>query len=299
MSVLVWDEVGSRTYETGVDHGVLYLPDSTNQYVNAYVWNGLTAVSESSEGGEPEALYADNIKYLELVSAEEKGLSISAYTYPPEFEQCDGTAEPVKGLKIGQQTRKKFGFVYRTKVGNDVDGEDHGYKLHLCYGCLAAPTEREYATINDSPEAIEFSWDISCTPVVVNSNYKNAAILTVDSTLFETEAEKAALKALEDALFGTENGSARLPMPAEVITLLTPGTPTTYHTVSFNMGGHGATVPSQRVADGAYATRPADPTAEGWTFGGWYTSDGLTTAFDFDSQIEADTTIYAKWTEAN
>lgn len=222
MAVLQWDQVGERTYETGVDRGVLYIPDSTGAYVNAYVWNGLTSVSESSEGGEPEALYADNIKYLELVSAEEKKLRISAYTYPDEFEQCDGTATPIKGMKIAQQIRKKFGFVYRTKVGNDVDGEDHGYKLHLCYGCLAAPTEREYATINDSPEAIEFSWDISCTPVVVNSNYKNTAIITVNSADFQTEKEQDALTALEDALFGTESESAYLPTPADVITLLTP-----------------------------------------------------------------------------
>lgn len=223
MAVLEWDAVGSRTYETGVDHGVLYLPDQTGAYANAYVWNGLTSVSESSEGGEPEALYADNMKYLELVSNEDKNLSISAYTYPDEFEQCDGTASPVKGLKAAQQVRKKFGFVYRTKIGNDVDGEDHGYKLHLCYGCLAAPSEREYTTINDSPEAIEFSWDVSLTPAAM-TGYKPTSILTVDSTQFVTTAEKAALTALEDALFGTSSESAYLPTPDTVKSLLTPAT---------------------------------------------------------------------------
>lgn len=225
---LEWDAFGSRTYETGVDHGVLYLPDSSGAYTNAYVWNGLTSVSESSEGGEPEALYADNIKYLELVSAEDKSLSISAYTYPEEFEECDGTRSPVKGLKISQQTRKKFGFSWRTKVGNDDKGDEYGYKLHLAYGCLAAPTEREYATVNDSPEAIEFSWDVSCTPVAI-SGYKDAAILTVNSFDFTTDEEKAALAALEEALYGDEAGTQQpyLPTPAKVIELLTPAEPPT------------------------------------------------------------------------
>lgn len=226
MPTLEWDKTGSRTYETGVDQGVLYLPDATGAYANAYVWNGLTAVSESSEGGEPEPLYADNMKYLELVSAEDKNLSISAYTYPDEFEECDGTASPanIKGLKIAQQARKKFGFSYRTKIGNDQDGDDHGYKIHLCYGCLAAPTEREYATINDSPEAIEFSWDVSCTPEKM-TGYKPTAVLTVDSTGFTTDAEKAALQALLDALYGTDDTNAYLPLPNKVLELLTPVTP--------------------------------------------------------------------------
>ena len=161
MAALTWDDVGDKLYETGVDHGVLYLPDSSGVYNTGFAWNGLTTVTESPTGAEPSAQYADNIKYLNLVSAEEFGGTIEAFTYPEEFAQCDGTELPSPGVALGQQIRKMFGMSYRTKVGNDVDGMDFGYKLHLLYGALAAPSEKAYATVNDSPEAISFSWDIS------------------------------------------------------------------------------------------------------------------------------------------
>lgn len=222
MTRLAWDAVGQRFYETGVDRGVLYLP-TTGVYSAGYAWNGLTGVTESPSGAEATPQYADNIKYLNLVSAEEFGGTIEAYTYPDEFAQCDGSAEPVAGLSVGQQSRKTFGLSYRTKVGNDVDGGDHGYKLHLVYGCLAAPSEKAYTTVNESPEAMTLSWEFTTTAVEV-PNLKPSASLTVDSRDFTTEAEKEALALLEDALWGplTGVGTPRLPLPAEVITLLTP-----------------------------------------------------------------------------
>ncbi len=224
MARLVWDEVGKRFYETGVDHGVLYIPTSAGVYSTGVAWNGLTAVTESPSGAEATPQYADNINYLNLVSVEEFGGTIEAFTYPDEFGQCDGTAEPIPGLRVGQQSRKTFGLSYRTKVGNDVDGSDHGYKLHLVYGCLAAPSEKAYATVNDTPEAMALSWEFTTTAVEV-PNLKPSALLTVLSTDFTTEPQKAALTALEDALYGTSDGGGtgpRLPLPAEVITLLTP-----------------------------------------------------------------------------
>jgi hypothetical protein len=222
MTRLVWDTVGERFYETGVDRGVLYIPVA-GEYTTGYAWNGLTAVTESPSGAEATPQYADNIKYLNLVSAEEFSGTIEAFTYPDEFAQCDGSASPVAGLRVGQQARKTFGLSYRTKVGNDVDGGDHGFKLHLVYGCLAAPSERAYATVNDSPEAMTFSWEFSTTAVDV-PNLKPAASMTVDSRDFTTPEQMAALEALEDALWGpsTGVGTPRLPLPAEVITLLTP-----------------------------------------------------------------------------
>jgi hypothetical protein len=217
MSRLKWDQVGERTYETGVDHGVLYLPDNTGVYTKGVPWNGLTTVTESPSGAEASPQYADNIKYLNLVSAEEFGGTIEAFTYPEEFAECDGTAVPAVGVYVGQQNRKLFGLSYRTRFGNDVSGTDYGYKLHLAYGLLAAPSERAYGTINDSPEAIALSWEFSSTPVEV-PGLKPSAILTINST----EVAADALSDLEDLLYGVEGTGgavARLPLPAEVIAL--------------------------------------------------------------------------------
>lgn len=217
MAVLTWDGTGERLYETGVDRGVLYIP-TNGVYDTGYAWNGLTAVTESPSGAEATALYADNIKYLNLVSAEEFGATIEAYTYPDAFALVDGTARPSAGVSIGQQTRKTFGFSYRTRLGNDVSGADFAYKLHLVYGALAAPSEKAFATINDSPEAITFSWEVTTTPVPV-TGLKPTAIITIDSS----KVSAANLQALEDALYGTAGTNARLPLPDEVIAIFAGG----------------------------------------------------------------------------
>lgn len=225
MAKIVWDAIGEHLYETGVDHGVLYQVNDQGAYVNGVAWNGLTNISESPSGAEPQKLYADNMNYLTMYSAEEFGLTIEAYTYPEEFEQNDGSASPVDGVTVGQQTRKPFGLCYRTKVGNDVKGDDFGYKLHLVYGCRAAPSERGYATINDSPEAISFSWEVSTTPVQI-AGFEPSALLVIDSTKFTAEADKAKLTTLENMLYGTEasgnnEGTApTLPLPITVLTTL-------------------------------------------------------------------------------
>lgn len=219
MTQLAWDQVGERLYETGVDHGVLYIPDVAGDYSNGYAWNGLVSVTESPTGAEASPQYADNIKYLNLVSAEEFGATVEAFTYPKEFGQCDGTASPEAGIYVGQQSRKSFGLAYRTRVGNDLNGSDHGYKLHLIYGALAAPSEKAYNTINDSPEALTFSWELSTTPVGVGQiegvDYKPTASITIDST----EVDEVSLVELEEILFGTSGTDPRLPLPAEVISL--------------------------------------------------------------------------------
>lgn len=215
MAKLVWDATGERKYETGVRNGVLYVMDASGTYPKGVAWNGLTAVTESPSGAEATALYADDVKYLNLISAEEFGATIEAYTYPDEFAQCNGEASLVNGVTIGQQPRKTFGMAYRTVLGNDVENESYGYKLHLIYGAVASPSEKAYATINDSPEAITFSWELKTTPVVVNG-FKPTASLTIDST--KANAEK--LTALEDILFGSESGEARLPLPNEIATLM-------------------------------------------------------------------------------
>jgi hypothetical protein len=214
MTALTWDEVGKRLYETGVDHGVLYLPDETGNYEDGVAWNGLTTVTESPSGAESNPQYADNIKYLNLVSAEEFGATIEAFTYPEEFGQCDGTVAPSPGIALGQQGRKQFGLSYRTRVGNDLDGTEHGYKLHLIYGALAAPSEKAYATINDSPEAIAFSWEVTTTPVQV-TDHKPTALLTIDST----QVDGAILDDLLAILYGDAGVDARLPLPDEIIGL--------------------------------------------------------------------------------
>ena len=215
MAKLVWDATGERKYENGVRNGVLYVMDESGTYPKGVAWNGLTAVTESPSGAEATALYADDVKYLNLISAEEFGATVEAYTYPDEFAQCNGEASLVDGVTIGQQPRKTFGMAYRTVLGNDVENESYGYKLHLIYGAVASPSEKAYATINDSPEAITFSWELKTTPVVVNG-FKPTASLTIDST--KANAEK--LAALEDILFGSESGEARLPLPNEIATLM-------------------------------------------------------------------------------
>ena len=218
MSKLVWDKTGERLYETGVKQGVLYLLGSGGTYTKGVAWNGLTNVTESPSGAEATPLYADDIKYLNLMSTEEFGGTIEAYTYPDEFAECDGSASLANGVYIGQQARKTFGFCYRTTLGNDVDNNNYGYKLHLVYGALASPSEKAYGTINDSPEAITFSWEFSTTPVNV-TGHKPTASITIDST--KVNAEK--LAALEKILYGDDADSteARLPLPDEVAQIMT------------------------------------------------------------------------------
>lgn len=212
MAKIVWDEIGKRYYETGVSQGVLYVQDTTGNYPTGVAWNGLITVNESPSGAEPTPLYADDIKYLNLMSAEEFGASIEAYTYPEEFALCDGTQELATGIIVGQQTRKPFGLCYKTRVGNDTDGVDHGYKLHLIYGALASPSQKSYSTINDNPDAITFSWDVKTTPVAV-TGMKPTATIVIDST----KVEAANLEALENILFGDAEGEARLPLPDEIL----------------------------------------------------------------------------------
>lgn len=215
MSKLTWDKTGERYYETGVKNCALYVRNSDGSYPSGVAWNGITAVTESPSGAEASPLYADDIKYLNLVSTEELGGTIEAYTYPDEFAECDGSAELVTGVMLGQQVRKTFGLAYKTTLGNDTEGNDHGYKLHLIYGCLAAPSEKAYATINDSPEAITFSWEFTTTPVEV-AGFKPTANITIDST----KVDAAKLKAFEEVLFGSDDAEPKLPLPNEVAQLL-------------------------------------------------------------------------------
>lgn len=214
MSKLVWDQTGERFYETGVKQGVVY-PQENGEYPAGVAWNGLTAFTESPSGAEATPLYADDIKYLNLMSNEEYGFSVEAYTYPDEFAACNGEAELVAGVSLGQQARKSFGFSCKTTLGNDVKGNEYGYKLHIIYNCLAAPSEKSYATINDSPEAITFSWECSTTPVNV-TGFKPTASITIDST--KVDATK--LAALEAVLYGSESEEPRLPLPDEIATLM-------------------------------------------------------------------------------
>lgn len=218
MPKLTWDNTGERIFETGVKQGVLYPIQSDGKYTKGVAWNGLTAVTESPSGAEATALYADDIKYLNLLSNEEFGATIEAYTYPDEFAECDGSAELATGVMIGQQKRKTFGLCYRTTIGNDVEGNDYGYKLHLVYGCLAAPSEKGYSTINDNPDAITFSWEVSTTPVNVEG-FKPTSQITIDST----KADPTKLAALEAVLYGGAETEAKLPLPDEVATLMSAG----------------------------------------------------------------------------
>lgn len=215
MAKLAWDQIGERLYETGVDRGVLYLRGSNGSYTTGIPWNGLTTVTESPTGGEANPQYADNIKYLNLFSAEEFEGTIEAFTYPDEFMLCDGTAEPADGVYISQQVRRSFGFSYRTLIGNDVDGTDFGYKIHLVYGAMASPSEKSRTTVNDTPEAINFSWGITTTPEYAGEDLKPTAHITIDST----KVTAPQLAALEELLYGTEAEESTLPTPVEVIAL--------------------------------------------------------------------------------
>ena len=218
MARLTWDEIGERFYETGIDHGVLYIPDVGGIYATGVSWNGLISVTESPSGAEPSAQYADNIKYLNLYSAEEFAATLEAFTYPPEFQAFDGLGEPAgaAGMAVGQQSRGVFGLSYRTIVGNDLEANDHAYKLHLVYGCQASPSEKAFTTVNNSPEPVPLSWEIATTPAPM-TGFKPTSLITVDSRA----ADPTALSALEDTLYG-ELGDPSLPTPDEVVALLTP-----------------------------------------------------------------------------
>lgn len=226
MSRLIWDNIGERLYENGISKGVLYPQAVDGAYNNGVAWNGLTGVTESPSGAEATPLYADDIKYLNMISAEDLGVTIEAYTYPNEFAQCDGSVAIANGVMIGQQTRKAFGLAYKTNLGNDIEGAAHGYKLHLLYGATAAPSEKGYSTVNDSPEAITFSWEVNTTPVPV-TGFKPTALVVIDST----KTTEGKLAALETILYGKDpttpeglDGVApRLPLPNEIITLMSAG----------------------------------------------------------------------------
>lgn len=239
MTALTWDGVGERLYETGIDHGVLYIPDEDGVYNNGVAWNGLTSISEKPSGAEPNAQFADNIKYLNLFSAEEFGATVEAFTYPDEFAQFDGIATPTPGVHVGQQARGSFGLSYRTKVGNDIEGDDLGYKLHLIYGATASPSEKAYNTINDSPEAIAFSWEITTIPVLV-SGLKPTSIVVIDSTKVDPDD----LAALELILYGTIGVDPALPLPAVVVAMFTGGVTevTAVNAPTYNAGTHVVTI---------------------------------------------------------
>jgi hypothetical protein len=243
MAPLTWDQVGERLYETGVDHGVLYQLDPTGDYVDGVAWNGLTTVTESPSGAESNKQYADNTVYVNLISAEEFGGTIEAFTYPDEFAENDGTVVVGGGVAIGQQGRKPFGLCYRTLKGNDTQGQDHGYKLHLVYGAQASPSEKAYATVNDSPEAIAFSWDFSTTPVPVTGR-RPTSLIVIDST----KVDAGALGTLEDVLYGTDADDARLPLPAEVLAMFTGTTTdlrlTGANAPAYNPATHVVTLPA-------------------------------------------------------
>lgn len=240
MTALVWDQIGERLYETGVDHGVLYLPDAGGVYNTGFAWNGLYTVTEAPTGAEANPQYADNMKYLNLYSLEEFKGTIEAFTYPPEFAECDGYSVPQPGITVGQQTRKPFGFSYRTLLGNDLEQTDFAYKLHLIYGCMASPSEKAYNTINESPEAITFSWEVSTTPVPVTGMKPTASIVITSN-----EVDPTALAELEDMLYGTVGDEPQLPMPDTVLALfagtLTLATPTE---PAFNSGTETITIPT-------------------------------------------------------
>lgn len=221
MSKLVWDKAGERIYETGIDRVVLYpFGTEAGTYAPGVAWNGITAINESPSGGEASPLYADNTKYLNLMSNEELGLGIEAYTYPDEFAECDGSAKIATGMYAGQQTRKHFGLCYRTLKGNDQVGTDLGYVIHLVYDCLASPSEKAYSTVNDSPEAISFSWDASTIPVDVDDEHKKSAAIKIDSTEFNTEELKAKLKQIEDALYGSDEKEPTLLKPDAIAAII-------------------------------------------------------------------------------
>jgi hypothetical protein len=264
MTALTWDQVGEKVYEAGVDRGVLYLADESGDLTDSHAWNGLVTVTESPSGAESNKQFADNIAYLNLLSAEEFGATIEAFTYPEAFAECDGTVFAAPGVAVGQQGRKGFGLCYRTKIGNDVDGTNAGYKLHLVYGCLASPSEKAYGTINDSPEAITFSWDLATTPVPAGDDLNPTSLLVVDST----KVDAGDLSDLEDLLYGTVGDDGRLPTPEEVIavfgaglTSVDLGTPANQPT--YNAGTHVVTLPAvtgvQWKINGVNKTAGAQP----------------------------------------
>jgi hypothetical protein len=237
MAILTWDNVGERFYETGVDKGVLYMPDSQGAYINGVAWNGLTSVSESPLGAESNPQYADNIKYLNLISAEEFSATLEAFTYPDEFAAYDGLATPTAGVTVGQQPRKTFGLSYRTLMGNDLEGNEFGYKIHLIYGCQASPSEKAYNTVNDSPEAITFSWEVSTTPAPVTGS-KPTSVITIDST----KVDATALSTLEDFLYGTAGTDPSLPTPDDVVALFS-GSVTEVTPTEPGAAGNDVTIP--------------------------------------------------------
>lgn len=239
MAELKWDKVGERYFETGVDHGVLYLPDANGDYVDGVAWNGLVSVTESPSGAEASPQYADNIKYLNLVSAEEFGGTIEAFQSPVEFDQCDGSASPFPGVSVSQQSRKSFGLSYRNLIGNDTQGTDFGEKIHLVYGALAAPSEKSRATVNDSPEAVTFSWEFTTTPVEV-PGLKPSAHITVDSRTVAS----AGFASLKAALYGTAGADPRLPLPAEVFAMFSEGGLTVVNPTKPTQSGATITIPS-------------------------------------------------------
>lgn len=244
MTALTWDNTGERLYETGVDHGVLYPRDSDGVYSLGVAWNGLTTITESPAGADATPTYADNIKYLNLISVETFDATINAYTYPDEWAACDGSEEPVSGVMVGQQSRQTFGLCYRTRIGNDIDGTDHGYKLHLVYGATAKPSQKAYASINDQPSAIDFGWDITTIPVAV-TGLKPTASMTIDST----KVDAGNLADLELILYGTTGVDPRLPLPDEVITIMTSGLTNVDlaaagHYPTYNTGTHTVTYPA-------------------------------------------------------
>ena len=244
MTRVTWDNTGERLYETGVDRGVLYIPNGSGVYDNGVAWNGLTTVTESPSGADSTALYADNMKYLALVAAETFGGTLEAYTYPVEFNQFDGIAIPQTGVYVGQQARKTFGLCYRTKLGNDLLGNAYGYKLHMVWGCTAAPAEKAYATINDSPEAVTFSWEISTTPVAAGGSLLPTSLMVVDST----KVNSTKLSTLEDLLYGTAGTAPALPTPLEVQNVFGTGVTTVDLGISTNQptyvaGTHVVTLP--------------------------------------------------------
>lgn len=262
MAPLTWDQVGERLFETGVDHGVLYIPDESGSYDLGVAWNGLVTVTESPSGAAANPQYADNIKYLNLIAAEEFGGTIDAFTYPEEFAQCDGTAVVEAGVTVGQQSRKVFGLSFRSRVGNDIDGTDHGYKLHMIYGAQAAPSDRAYGTINDQPAAISFSWTITTSPVPV-TDLKPTALVTVDST----KVDAAVLQDLEDILYGTGGVEARLPLPDEVIALFGGTAPTKVRLTDANAptydgATHVVTIPNVTGVDWEVNGEAATPGAQ-------------------------------------
>ena len=288
---LQWDQTGERLIETGVDRGVVFPYDSNIEaYGDGVAWNGLTGITESPSGAEPTDLYADNIKYVTLRSAEDFGGTIEAYTYPDEVATLDGTAEVASGVRIGQQKRGMFGLSYRSLIGNDTDGSDHGYKIHLVYGATISPSEKSRSTVNDSPEAITFSWEFKTTPVNV-TGFKPAAHLEVDSTKV---ADASKLSEFEDIIYGTSSTDARLPLPDEVMTLF-GGEAVTY-TVTFDTD-EGSTVEDQVIPAGGKIVKPDDPTKTDYTFAGWYSNAAKTNAWNFNTgTVDSDMTLYAKWT---